>query len=457
MNWSDTICAISTAPGEGGIGIIRLSGKDAVSIASTIFRPRKDKTLSAQASHTLHYGHIVAPETGEAVDEVLLSIMRAPSTYTKEDVVEINCHGGMVPLSRAMALLVKAGARSAEPGEFTKRAFLNGRIDLSQAEAVMDVIRAKTELAHKAAQEQLQGGLSREIEALRDKLVSITASVEAVIDFPEEDIDAGPGLTASEEIAGVLAGIDRILASGVCGRILRDGFATAIVGRPNVGKSSLLNALLKHDRAIVTDIPGTTRDVLEEYLNISGVPLRILDTAGIRHSHDIVEQEGVRRTLGAIHAADIVLVVLDGSRELTEEDRRVLDEVKNKIAILIINKADLPRKIEIAGLPATQVAVSCKTGLGMDELRNAVSSLVLKGIVTSQGTHAWAINLRHQVALEQARESLRKVLDSMHSGLSPEFIALDLRAALDSLGIIVGATYTEDILERIFNDFCIGK
>lgn len=457
MNWSDTICAIATAPGEGGIGIIRLSGKDALSIAASVFRPHKHKTIPAEASHTLHYGHIVAPETGESVDEVLLSIMRAPFTYTKEDVVEINCHGGMIPLSRAMALLIKAGARIAEPGEFTKRAFMNGRIDLSQAEAVLDVIRAKTELAHKAAQEQLQGGLSREIEALRDKLVSITASVEAVIDFPEEDIEAGSSLASSEEVGRVLAGIESILSTGVCGRILRDGFATAIIGRPNVGKSSLLNALLKQDRAIVTEIPGTTRDVLEEYLNISGVPLRILDTAGIRHSHDIVEQEGVRRTLRAINSADMVLVVLDGSQELTEEDRRVLDEAKNKIAILIINKADLPKKVESVGLPATHVSVSCRTGAGMDDLRKAISSLVMNGTVASRGSHTWAINQRHAVALEQAGESLRKVLVSIRSGLSPEFIALDLRAALDSLGIIIGATYTEDILERIFNDFCIGK
>ncbi len=456
MHELDTICAVSTPPGEGGIGIVRVSGKDAITIASAVFKLKNGKKLSREDSHTLHYGHVVGPD-GEIVDEVLVSVMCAPATYTREDVVEINCHGGMAPLSRTIALLIQAGARQAEPGEFTRRAFLNGRIDLSQAEAVMDIIRARTELAHKAANEQLLGGLSKEISTLRDRLISLTASVEAAIDFPEEDIETESGRALAEEVEGVIKSIDSMLLTVTSGRILREGFATAIVGRPNVGKSSLLNALLKHDRAIVTDVPGTTRDVLEEYLNVAGVPLKILDTAGIRHSHDIVEREGVRRSLAAIDSADIVLVVLDGSHQLTAEDRQVLDQVDGKPAILVINKSDLQRKLEPIDHTAEQVIISCRTGEGLDDLRRSISGLVMKGTVASRGEHAWAVNQRHKTALERSKKSLGKVLESIKADLSPEFIALDLRAALDSLGLIIGATYTEDILEKIFNDFCIGK
>lgn len=457
MHESDTICAVSTPPGEGGIGIIRVSGKDAFAIASSIFKPRNGTGLSAARTHSLHYGHVVVPEDGEIVDEVLVSVMRAPSTYTREDVVEINCHGGMVPLSRTLALLVTAGARQAEPGEFTKRAFLNGRIDLSQAEAVMDVIRSRTELAHRAANEQLLGGLSKEISALRDQLISIAASVEAVIDFPEEELETESGRPLADEVRSVMKSIDNLLESVTTGRILREGFATAIVGRPNVGKSSLLNALLRQDRAIVAEVPGTTRDVLEEYLNISGIPLRILDTAGIRHSHDKVEQEGVRRTIAALESADIALVVLDGSAGLMNEDKRVLEQVNGKPAIIVLNKGDLPRKLQTVEPPGEQVTISCRTGTGLDDLRRSISNLVMKGIGPSRSGHAWAVNQRHKTALLQSRENLERVLESINAELSPEFIALDLRAALDSLGIIIGATHTEDILEKIFSEFCIGK
>jgi tRNA modification GTPase len=455
MSDQDTICGISTPAGEGGIGIIRVSGERAVTIVSSVFRTKGGKNLAACLSHTLHYGHVFS-DGEEIIDEALVSVMRAPATYTREDVVEINCHGGMLPLSRTMALLLGKGARQAEPGEFTKRAFLNGRIDLSQAEAVMDVIRSRTELAHRAANEQLLGGLSREIRYLRDKLLSIAASVEAAVDFPEEDIEVEAGGTLSESVKAIIAGIETMLASVAAGRILREGFATAIVGSPNVGKSSLLNALLRSDRAIVTDIPGTTRDVLEEYLNIGGVPVRILDTAGIRHSHDAVEQEGMRRTLAAVRDADIVLVVLDGSRRLTDEDRRVLEEVRGKSAVAVINKADLPRAIEDLLWPGTQVMVSSKSGLGLDELRAAIASIAITGSGAVR-EHGWAINQRHRTALEQAKESLSKVTESVEAGMSPEFIALDIRSALDSLGLVIGAVYTEDILNRIFDDFCIGK
>ena len=456
MSEQDTICAVSTPPGAGGIGIVRVSGANAFQIASTVFKPRSAKELNAAPTHTLHYGHVVDPASGEIVDEVLLSVMRGPSTYTREDVVEINCHGGMMPLWRTVGLLIAAGARQAEPGEFTKRAFLSNRIDLAQAEAVMDIINAKTDIALRAANEQLRGGLSAEITALRDRLLSLTASVEAGIDFPEEDIETESGQPLSDEIARSLAAVDAALSSSACGRILRDGFATAIVGKPNVGKSSLLNALLKQDRAIVTAVPGTTRDVLEEYVSIAGVPLKILDTAGIRHSHDVVEQEGVRRSLVAIGSADIVLLVLDGSRPLTDEDCRVLDETRNKQVIAIINKSDLPRRLEPLTRPEIQVSVSCSTGAGLSDLKRVLADIVKQGMI-GQREHAWAVNQRHTIALEQTKASLEKALATSRSGLSPEFIALDLRGALDSVGLIIGATYTDDILEKIFNEFCIGK
>ena len=449
MSEQDTICAVSTPPGEGGIGIIRISGGMAAGIAVKLFKPRWDKNLLAAPSHSLHYGHVVDPASGETIDEALLNVMRAPSTYTREDVFEIHCHGGMMPLWRTLGLCIAAGARQAEPGEFTKRAFLNGRIDLAQAEAVMDIIRAKTDLSLRAANEQLLGGLSGEIAALHDRLLSLIAAVEAGIDFPEEDIETATGQPLAEEADGLLAAVDSLLSDYTYGRILRDGFATAIVGKPNVGKSSLLNALLKQNRAIVTEVPGTTRDVLEEYLNIAGVPLKILDTAGIRHSHDIVEQEGVRRSIGAIGSADIVLFVLDGSQPLTTEDRRVMDEIKGKHVIAIINKSDLPRKLEQLRKSDAQVSVSCITGEGLEDLKSAISDQVKQGTITSR-EHAWAVNQRHKTALEQTKESLQKALESITSGLSPEFISLDLRGALDNLGLIIGATYTEDILERIF-------
>ena len=456
MSDQDTICAVSTPPGAGGIGIIRISGNAAIGIASTVFRPRRDTNLMTAPSHSFHYGHVVDPASNETVDEALVSVMRAPATYTREDVVEINCHGGMMPLWRTLGLLIAAGARQAEPGEFTKRAFLNGRIDLAQAEAVMDIITAKTDLSLRAANEQLLGGLSGEIAALRDRMLSLIAAVEAGIDFPEEDIETGTGHPLADEAGRLLAGVDSLLSGYTYGRILRDGFATAIVGKPNVGKSSLLNALLKQNRAIVNEVPGTTRDVLEEYLNITGVPLKILDTAGIRHSHDIVEQEGVRRSIAAIGSADIVLLVLEGSQPLTSEDQRVMAEVQGRHVLAIINKSDLPRKLEQLREPHVQVSVSCRTGEGLDGLKRAISGQVKQGTIGSR-EHAWAVNQRHNTALEQTKGNLQKALESITSGLSPEFIALDLRGALDSLGLIIGATYTEDILERIFNDFCIGK
>jgi tRNA modification GTPase len=448
----DTICGVSTPPGEGGIGIIRISGSRAVEVASIVFRAASAKGLGDLASHALLYGQVCDPGTGDVIDEALVSVMRAPASYTREDVVEINCHGGMMPLWRTVNLLIASGARQAEPGEFTKRAFLNGRIDLAQAEAVMDIIHAKTEQSHRAANEQLMGGLSSEVTKLRDRLISIVAAVEAGIDFPEEEIETPTGRPLADEVQSALQNVDKLISSHRYGRVLREGIATAIIGKPNVGKSSLLNCLLKQDRAIVTDIPGTTRDVLEEYLNIGGLPYKILDTAGIRHSHDVVEQEGVKRS----GAADVVLLVLDGSQPLSSEDKRVLEEAQGKTAIVVLNKSDLVRKAEFPVWPQMVVEISCRTGAGLDSLRKSLVKLVRQGAVPPR-EHAWAVNTRHKTALEQAKASLEKALASISSGMSAEFIALDLRDALDSVGLIIGATHTEDILERIFRDFCIGK
>ena len=452
----DTICGVSTSPGEGGIGIIRISGSRAIDIASMVFKARGTKGLRDLSSHVLIYGQVGDPGTGDVIDEALVSVMRAPASYTREDVVEINCHGGIMPLWTTVNLLIASGARQAEPGEFTKRAFLNGRIDLAQAEAVMDIIHAKTEQSHRAANEQLMGGLSSEVTALRERLISIIAAVEAGIDFPEEEIETQTGNTLADDVGNTLQSVEGLISSHRYGRVLREGIATAIIGKPNVGKSSLLNCLLKQDRAIVTDIPGTTRDVLEEYLNIEGLPFKVLDTAGIRHSHDVVEQEGVKRSLAVIGAADVVLIVLDGSKPLSAEDQRVLEEARGKPAIAVINKCDLERKAELPVWPEVVVEISCKTGEGLDTLRKSLVRNMKQGVVTPR-EHVWAVNQRHKTALEQAKVSLEKALTSTTAGLSAEFIALDLRDALDSVGLIIGATHTDDILERIFRDFCIGK
>ncbi|MHB8845190.1 MAG: tRNA uridine-5-carboxymethylaminomethyl(34) synthesis GTPase MnmE [Nitrospirota bacterium] len=453
---NDTICAVSTPSGEGGIGIIRVSGRDAVDAAARIFRPKGGVDIRSAKSHRIHYGHIVDPESGESVDEVLLSAMRAPATYTREDVVEINCHGGMAPLWRTVRLLLAGGARQAEPGEFTKRAFLNGRIDLAQAEAVMDIIRARTEMSLHAANEQLRGGLSERIKAVREQLVGMLAGVEAGVDFPEEEIETPSGGALAGAIARARDDIDSIMRSYAFGRLLREGIAATIVGRPNVGKSSLMNALLQQDRAIVTDIPGTTRDIIEESLTIEGVMVRIIDTAGIRDTHDMVEAEGVKRSLAAIEAADVAIVVLDGSEALHEGDKRVLQAVLGKNTIVVMNKADRPRRIgDEAGL-GQAIAVSCSTGEGLDTLRSAIAEMVKQG-KTNAAEHAWAVNDRHRIALEKAASSLEKALATAQDRQSPELIAVDLRDALDHIGTIIGATYTEDILERIFSDFCIGK
>ncbi|MEW6714919.1 MAG: tRNA uridine-5-carboxymethylaminomethyl(34) synthesis GTPase MnmE [Nitrospirota bacterium] len=457
MYTDDTIASISTPSGRGGIGIVRLSGKDAVKIADRLFSSPKNKKLISTPSHRILYGHIINPSNGEVVDEALVSVMKAPNTYTREDIVEINCHGGMVPIKRVLELLIEGGARLAEPGEFTKRAFLNGRIDLVQSEAVLDIINSLTEQSRKAALEQLRGGLSVKIEFARNRLVDLTAIVETFIDFPDEDIEPASQKELKERAAEIQRQLKQLIENARHGRVLREGLKTAIIGRPNVGKSSLLNALLEQDRVIVTEMPGTTRDVIEEYLDINGFPVRIMDTAGIRESADIAESEGVARSLRAMKDADIVLLVLDGSTSLHDTDIELIERSGSGNSILVINKSDLPSEITQDALPNDRPAVkiSALKGTGLDELKNEIVRTSLK---EAAGTGvAIATNVRHIKAIERAYHSINSFTKNLKKGLSPEFLAVDLRDGLDALGEIIGITTPEEILNKIFSDFCIGK
>jgi tRNA modification GTPase len=448
----ETIAAISTPPGEAGVGIVRLSGPRALEIAGEMFVSPRGRGLKP---HRMVYGFLRDPESGEHVDEVLVSFMRAPRSYTREDVVEINCHGGIVPLRRALELALHRGARLAEPGEFTKRAFLNGRIDLSQAEAALDLIRSKTEASEKLALSQLRGALSEKVNALREKVLGICAHVEAHIDFPEEEIEPRSREEIKRGIKEAADGIAALSGSFDEGRFFREGIGTAIVGRPNVGKSSLLNALLSRDRAIVTEMPGTTRDVIEECLNIKGLPLRVMDTAGIREAHDMAEAEGVRRSLMALEDADLVLGVLDGSVPLNDEDRDIMKRIRGKNSILAINKSDLPYYFDPAGLGLKAVRVSAKTGEGIEELKDMVFRSCIRS-PAQLGDGVMVTNLRHKSALDASARSLEAALCALDT--SPiEITSMELREALDRLGEIVGHVTTDDILDRIFSEFCIGK
>jgi tRNA modification GTPase len=464
MHIDDTIAAISTPLGRNGIGIVRLSGREALKISDRIFISHKKKKIKHISSHKILYGHIVNPKNKEVVDEVLVSVMKAPHTYTRQDIVEINCHGGPAPLRRVLELALESGARLAEPGEFTKRAFLSGRIDLVQAEAVLDVINALTEQSRMIAVEQLRGGLSRQIEAVREKLVELTALVEAHIDFPEEDIAPLSLKDLKKRAVHIRQSLKRMIDGARYGRILREGLKTAIIGRPNVGKSSLLNALLEHDRAIVTEIPGTTRDVIEEYLNINGVPVRIMDTAGIREVTDIAEREGVKRSIAAMQDADMVLLLLDGSEVLHETDMELIEKSKSKNTILVINKTDLPQKVGAGLKPALAkssigdspiVRISAKQGTGLDELRNRITESIIASHAEA-GAHI-VTNIRHARALEKALSSMDSFIRELAKRIFPEFLSIELREALDAIGEIIGATTPDDILNRIFSNFCIGK
>jgi tRNA modification GTPase len=461
--FDDTIAAIATPIGEGGLAVIRVSGAHALAVADAIFSPvgRNSLKASAAASHTIQFGHVV--RDGKTIDEVLVSVLRAPRTFTREDVVEITCHGGILPAKMVLDAALAAGARLAEPGEFTRRAFLNGRIDLAQAEAVADLIHSRTELALRAANEQLAGKLSQRINQLRDDLLKTLAHVEAYIDFPEEDIAE----ETKEQLLGRLdrgvAFMDELLRTANEGQILRRGIRAAIIGRPNAGKSSLLNQLLGHDRAIVSPIPGTTRDTIEETANIRGLPVVFIDTAGLREARDEIEVEGIRRSHESLQKAEFILHVLDVSEPLTAADEKYLAEFAGKKRILVRNKIDLPHKlnlpesVEQAGKPALPlVDVCCLTGKGIEALKDAIKDLVWSGEIKTEMLQVM-INSRHQDALNRAREASQRSIAALRAGATLELAAMDLRIAVNAVGEIVGKTATEDLLDMIFSQFCIGK
>jgi tRNA modification GTPase len=470
----DTIAAIATPLGEGGLAVIRISGPQAVAVAEKSFRPSgKDCAKpSAAPTHTIHYGRIV--QHGLTVDEVMVAVMRAPRTFTREDTVEITCHGGILAAKLALDTVLENGARPAEPGEFTKRAFLNGRIDLAQAEAVMDLIHARTELSLAAAHEQLAGKLSQRINQLRDDLLKTLAHIEAHIDFPEEDVSPDTREQLLSRLERGVAFVDELLRTAGEGQILRRGIRAAIIGRPNAGKSSLLNQLLGHDRAIVSPIPGTTRDTIEETANIRGLPVVFVDTAGLREARDLIEQEGVRRSRETVGKAEVILHVFDVAEPFTPEDANHLRQFAQKKRIIVRNKMDLtPRLVlpdtllgdeakppgdgssgAVAKMPV--VDVCALTGQGIEALKDALKNLVWAGEIKAEMLQAM-INSRHQDALRRGREAMLRSIDALQQDLSLELVAIDLRIAVNAVGEVVGKTTTEDLLDSIFSQFCIGK
>ena len=467
----DTICAIATPAGEGGIGIVRLSGPRALDVASGIVRLRSGRPLSSVSSHTLHLADLRLlpsvkpseigtdiPKATDVFDEALVVYMKSPRSFTGEDIVEIQSHGGGLILALVCRACVAAGARMAAPGEFTKRAFLNGRLDLSQAEAVLDTIRAKSAASLTAAQRQLRGELAREVDAARDALVHLLAQLEAGIDFVGEEIELLGRQDLLKTIDGVTTLLQRLGATARQGRLLREGARVVITGRPNVGKSSLLNRLLKEDRAIVTAVPGTTRDIIEEAIDLDGVIVHLVDTAGIRDTDDVLEREGIKRSRSAQKDADLQLVVIDGTVPLSDDDHRLISQAATGKYVIAINKADLPVKVPQAEMSkeTVRVALSAKTGEGIDELRAAIrSQLVAGGAETADGVIV--TNVRHQEALDRTRESLAQARESAGAGMANELVAVDIRAAADALGEITGVITTDEILEQIFSTFCIGK
>ena len=457
----DTIAAISTAPGEGAIGIVRISGDLAISIASSIYQCGT-KQLEEQKTHTIHYGHIVDPKSGEVYDEVMVSVLRAPKTFTREDIVEINCHGGIVAINRVLQLVLRMGARLAEPGEFTKRAFLNGRIDLSQAEAVMDLIRAKTDKSMQLAMRQLDGQLSNLIQNLRQEILNTLAQVEVNIDYPEyDDVEEMTLQLLREKTQQVLQGIRALLNTASQGKILRDGLKTAIVGRPNVGKSSLLNVLLREEKAIVTDIAGTTRDTIEEYVNVRGVPLQLIDTAGIRETDDVVEKIGVERSRKALKEADFVLLLLNQSETLQEEDIRLLETTKGMKRIILFNKTDLPSKLskeDIAPYANEEeiVTTSMLNKEGIDQLEEKIAGYFFQGQMNERDA-TYLSNTRHIALLEKAEQALVEVQNGIEMEMPVDLIQIDFTRAWDLLGEITGDSVQDELLTQLFSQFCLGK
>jgi len=455
----DTIAAISTPPGEGAISIVRLSGDQAVKVAKRIF---KGRDLEKVASHTINYGHIIDPEDGSLVDEVMVSVMLAPKTFTREDVVEINTHGGIVATNKVLQLLLGYGARMAEPGEFTKRAFLNGRIDLTQAESVMDLIRAKTDKAMQVAVNQLDGNLHHLISNLRQEILDSLAQVEVNIDYPEYDTDQMTTNLLLEKARLVSKNIDSLLKTADSGEILQHGLATAIVGKPNVGKSSLLNRLLDEEKAIVTDVAGTTRDVVEQYVNIDGVPLKLIDTAGIRETDDKVEKIGVERSRTALKGADLVIVVLDSSRELDEDDLELLDATNDKRRIVIFNKNDLMPVItpdSVVQLKPDDIILktSAIKNDGIELIKDTISKIFNAGIEDTNSTNVIITSARQAGLLRKAKNSLNDVISGIEAGMPIDLVQIDMTACWDTLGEITGESYQDELITQLFSQFCLGK
>lgn len=458
----DTIAAISTPMGEGAIAIVRLSGPDSIKIADKLFKSIGNKKLSEVVTHTIHYGHIMDPATNEVVEEVMVSLMRGPKTFTKEDVVEINCHGGLASVNRLLQLTTSYGARIAEPGEFTKRAFLNGRIDLSQAEAVMDLIRAKTDRAMNVALGQMEGRLSKLIKHLRQEILETLAQVEVNIDYPEyDDVEEMTQQVMLEKSKYIKTEIEKLLQTSQQGKILREGLATVIVGRPNVGKSSLLNSLVQENKAIVTDIPGTTRDVIEEYVNVRGVPLRLLDTAGIRETEDIVERIGVEKSRKVLREADLILLVLNYADDLTEEDKNIFKATEGMDFIVIVNKTDLPQKIdlekvkELAGNRKV-ITTSLVEENGVDQLEEAISSLFFEGAIEASDM-TYVSNSRHISLLNQALNAISDAIVGAETGTPIDIVQIDLTRTWEILGEIIGESVHESLINQLFSQFCLGK
>ena len=451
----DTIAAISTPLGEGAIGIVRLSGTDIFKIAQKIF---KGKDLNSVASHTLNYGHIVDPDKDEILDEVMVGAMRSPKTFTREDIIEINTHGGIAVTNEILQLVIREGARLAEPGEFTKRAFLNGRVDLTQAEAVMDIIRAKTDKAMNIAVKQLDGSLSDLINNTRQEILNTLAQVEVNIDYPEyDDVEEATTEIIREKTTEFEALLTNLLKTARRGKILREGISTAIIGRPNVGKSSLLNNLLREEKAIVTDIEGTTRDVIEEYVNINGVPLKLVDTAGIRETEDIVERIGVERSRKALKEADLVLLVLNASEPLTDQDRQLLEISQDSNRIILLNKVDLPEKIEIDQLPEDYIKISVLKNQNINHIEDRINALFFEnaGLVEQDATYL--SNARHISLIEKAVESLQAVNEGLAMGMPVDLLQVDLTRTWEILGEITGDAAPDELITQLFSQFCLGK
>ncbi|HEX7063958.1 MAG TPA: tRNA uridine-5-carboxymethylaminomethyl(34) synthesis GTPase MnmE [Bacillales bacterium] len=459
---TDTIAAISTPMGEGAIAIVRLTGEEAVDIADRMFRGKSNKKLAAVESHTMNYGTLVDPEKEQIIEEVMVSVMRAPKTFTREDVVEINCHGGLVSVNRVLELTLNHGARLAEPGEFTKRAFLNGRIDLSQAEAVMDLIRSKTDRAMNVAIGQMEGRLSKLVQSLRQTLLETVAHVEVNIDYPEYDAEEMTNRLLLEKTTHVRNEINRLLTTARQGKILREGLSTVIIGRPNVGKSSLLNSLAHENKAIVTDVPGTTRDVIEEYVNIRGVPLRLLDTAGIRETEDMVERIGVDRSRKVLKEADLILLLLNYNEPLTEEDEKLFEAVRGMDAIVVVNKTDLEERIslervrELSAGKMPIITTSLLEDEGVDELESAVADLFFAGEVEGQDA-TYVSNSRHVALLGQAKKTIDEAISAIDAGMPVDMAQIDITRTWEILGEIVGDTVSDSLIDQLFSQFCLGK